>query len=116
MSIGMSKRVSPPAQVRDPRSRRRVKQRKTFTLSHESVAFLEELSASRKDPHGQESVSAVLDGLLLAVGKEKDRQENEAKIGKYYDERSEDERQEEIDWGKLATGEFLAIELNKYRD
>jgi hypothetical protein len=112
----MSKRMSPQMQVRETRSRRRVKQRKTFTLSHESVAFLEELSASRKDSHGEESLSAVLDGLLLAVGKDLQRQQNEAKIGKYYDERSEEERQEEIDWGKIATGEFLAIELNKYRD
>jgi len=116
MTIGMSKRMSPQMQVRETRARRRVKQRKTFTLSHESVAFLEELSASRKDSHGQESLSAVLDGLLLAVGKDLERQENEAKIGKYYDERSDEERQEEIDWGKIATGEFLAIELNKYKD
>jgi len=41
------------------------------------------------------------------------RQENEDKIGKYYDGRSDQERQEEIDWGKLATGEFVAIELSK---
>jgi len=112
----MSKRMIRQRQVSQARSRHRVKQRKTFTLSHESVAFLEELSARRKDSHGQESVSAVLDDLLLAIGKDKERQENEAKIGKYYDERSEQERQEEIDWGKLATGEFLASELNRYRE
>jgi hypothetical protein len=112
----MSKRMSRQRQARQIRSGRRVKQRKTFTLSDESVAFLEELSASRKDAHGQESVSAVLDDLLLAIGKQKERLTNEDKIGKYYDERSEEERQGEIDWGQLATGEFLAIELNKYRD
>jgi hypothetical protein len=116
MSIGMSKHMSPPRQAPQARSRRRIKQRKTFTLSPESVAFLEDLSASRKDLRGQGSVSAVLDDLLLAIGKDKERQENEDKIGKYYDERSEEERQEEIDWGKLATGEFVAIELNKYRE
>jgi hypothetical protein len=99
-----------------PQRRRPIKRRKTFTLSQESVAFLEQLSASRKDSRGQESVSAVLDDLLLAIGKDKERQKNEHKIGKYYDERSEEERQEEIDWGKLATGEFLAIELSKYRE
>jgi hypothetical protein len=114
MMVGMSKRMS--RQTSDTRSRRPIKQRKTFTLSQESVTFLEELSASRKSSRGQESVSAVLDDLLLAIGKDKERQENEDKIGRYYDERSEEERQEEIDWGKLATGEFVAIELSKYRE
>ena len=94
-------------------NQRALKQRKTFTLSPQAVAFLEELSA--QDVSGQESVSAILDRLLLAIGREKERQENEDKIGKYYDGRSDQERQEEIDWGKLATGEFVAIELSKRR-
>ena len=112
----MSKRVNRRTSAPRTHLRRGVKQRKTFTLSQESVVFLEELSARRKDSRGLESVSAVLDDLLLAIGKDRERQENEDKIGKYYDERSGEERQEEIDWGKLATGEFLAIELSKYRE
>ncbi len=116
MMVSMSKRMNRQASANQTRSRRPIKQRRTFTLSHESVAFLEELSACRKKSRGQESVSAVLDNLLLAIGKDKERQENEDKIGKYYDERSDKERQEEIEWGKLATGEFLAIELDKYRE
>jgi hypothetical protein len=114
MIVSMSKRMSRRPASRN-HLRRRTKQRKTFTLSPESVAFLEKLSASRANSRGQESVSAVLDDLLLAIGKDKARQDIEDKIGKYYDQRSEEERQEEIDWGKLATGEFVAIELNKYR-
>ena len=98
------------------RSRRRTKQRKTFTLSPESVGFLERLSADRvADSGGPESVSAVLDGLLLAIDRDRARQDIEDKIGSYYDERSNEERQEEIDWGNLATGEFVAIELTKKR-
>ena len=116
MMVSMSKRMNRQASANQTRSRRPIKQRRTFTLSHESVAFLEELSARSKDSRGQESVSAVLDDLLLAIGKDKERQENEDKIGKYYDERSDEERQEVIEWGKLATGEFLAIELDKYRE
>ena len=96
-------------------SKRRTKQRRTFTLSPESVALLEKLSASRDDPGRRESVSAVLDDLLLAVVKDQERREIEDQIGKYYDQRSVEERQEDIDWGKLATGEFVAIELNKSR-
>jgi hypothetical protein len=97
------------------RGHKQVKQRKTFTLSPESVALLEELSA-RRNPRGPESVSAVLDDLLLALRREKTRQEMEEKIGKYYDERSEAERQEEIEWGKFAMAEFAAIEMNKARE
>jgi hypothetical protein len=114
MIVSMSKRMNRQPSTNPARSPRRIKQRRTFTLTPESVAFLEELSATRKDSQVRESVSAVLDDLLLAVRKEKYRLENEEKIGKYYDGRSYEERQEEIDWGKLATGEFLAIELNKY--
>jgi len=111
----MTKRMS--FQRPAPRTRlHRVKQRKTFTLSPESVALLEGLSANRSDSRGRESVSAVLDDLLLAIGKDKARREAEEKIGKYYDERSEEERQEEVEWGNFATGEFLAIELNRSRE
>jgi hypothetical protein len=114
MIIDMSKRMS-PGPASHSHSQSRTKKRKTFTLSPESVAFLEKLSGSRADSHRRESVSAVLDDLLLAVVKDQERREIEDQIGKYYDQRSEEERREEIDWGKLATGEFVAIELNKSR-
>jgi len=91
--------------------RSQVKQRKTFTLSPESVALLEELSRQRRK-HGPESVSAVLDDLLLALRHAKTLHEIEDKIGKYYDERSDAERREETEWGKFAMAEFAAIERN----
>jgi hypothetical protein len=112
MSIGMMKHMTVHKAESRARSRRQVKQRKTFTLSPESVALLEELSAQR-NPRGPESVSAVLDDLLLAMRREKTRQDMEDKIGKYYDGRSEAERREEIEWGKFAMAEFAAVELNK---
>jgi hypothetical protein len=87
------------------RARRPVKQRKTFTLSAESIALLEELTG-RGNPHALESVSAVLDGLLLGIRKEKARQELERKVGEYYDERSREEEEEEIAWGKFALSQF----------
>ena len=114
MNLGMSVRMNKRA-VPKVAGRRRPKERRTFSLSPESVAFLETLSVHRKESSGQQSVSAVLDDLLIALGKEKQRQENDAKIGKYYEERTKQERQEEIDWGTLATGEFVAIELSKHR-
>jgi hypothetical protein len=107
----MTKRMNIRRAATPARPGRQVKQRKTFTLSPESVALLEELSLQRQ-AHGPESVSAVLDDLLLAMRREKTRQEMEEKIGKYYDGRSEAERQEEIEWGKFAMAEFTAIELD----
>ena len=108
MIIGMSKHIT--ARKRAVR-RPRVKQRRTFTLSPESIALLEELSRQRRS-RGPESVSAVLDDLLLALRHAKNLQEIEEKIGKYYDERSDVERQEETEWGKFAMAEFAAIERN----
>jgi hypothetical protein len=90
-----------------PRSHQ--KQRRTFTLSPESVALLDELSAKSK------SASAVLDELLLSLRREKVRQEMEERVGRYYDRRSEEERGEEALWGDFATQEFAAIEVAKLR-
>jgi hypothetical protein len=84
---------------------RQVKQRKTFTLSPQSVAFLEQLSAERS-AHGQESVSAVLDDLLLSFGEEKRRREMERSTQKYYDKRSPQDEEEEIAWAKFALSQF----------
>ncbi len=92
--------------ARRARARGPVKQRKTFTLSTESIALLEELTGCSSNPHALKSVSAVLDGLLLRIRKEKARQELERKIGEYYDERSREEEEEEIAWGKFALSQF----------
>jgi hypothetical protein len=111
----MTKHMNVRKAASQARSGRQVKQRKTFTLSPESVALLEELSSQRQ-ARGPESVSAVLDDLLLSMRREKTRQEMEDKIGKYYDGRSEAEREEEIEWGKFAMAEFTAIELNRAKE
>jgi len=114
MKIGMTRRMSIRKVRARSRERGRTKPRKTFTLSPESVALLEELSAQRNSRRGQESVSAVLDDLLIALRREK-TQETEERIGKYYDERSEELREEEIAWGEFAMAEFAADEMNKAR-
>jgi hypothetical protein len=108
----MSKRmraVKVPTRVQTSSRRRQVKQRKTFTLSPQSVAFLEELSAERS-ARGQESVSAVLDDLLMSFGEEKRRREMEHSTQKYYDMRSPQEEEEEIAWTKFALSQFPAWE------
>lgn len=108
MMLSMSKRmraVKVPTRVQTSSRRRQVKQRKTFTLSPQSVAFLEELSAERS-ARGQESVSAVLDDLLMSFGEEKRRREMEHSTQKYYDMRSPQDEEEEIAWAKFALSQF----------
>lgn len=99
----MSKRMS-TRRVSSSRGRP-TKQRRTFTLSPESIELLEELSRPRNGRQ-PESVSAVLDSLLRSVRQERRRQENERLMAKYYDERSKKEEEEEIAWGKLALANF----------
>jgi hypothetical protein len=53
--------------------------------------------------------------MLSRPSSEGARREIKEKIGKHYDERSTEERQEEIDWGNFATKEFIAIEMKKRR-
>lgn len=88
-------------------AKRGPKQRRTFTLSPEAVALLDDLSADSK------SASSVLDELLLSLRRERERREMEKRIQRYYDERSEDERQEGKLWGDFATREFMATELSR---
>ena len=87
------------------------KQRRTFTLSRESVALLKELSAERNS-RGQESVSAILDELLTSVREERRRRAIERSIEKYYSERSPEEEEEEVAWGKFALANFPVEELS----
>lgn len=83
------------------------KQRRTFTLSPEAVALLDDLSADSK------SASSVLDELLLSLRREKERREMEKRIERYYSKRSEEEYREEMLWGDFATREFMATELSR---
>jgi hypothetical protein len=110
MIVGMTKHMrsvkpsSSPRLKSDSRNRQ-VKQRKTFTLSPQSVALLEKLSAHRGS-RGQESVSAVLDDLLIALGEEQRRREIEYSTERYYDERPAQDEEEEIAWAKFALSQF----------
>jgi hypothetical protein len=106
MRKGMSKK---PADSQDGSRPSRTKQRRTFTLSPEAVALLDDLSADST------SASSVLDALLLSLRREKKRQEMEERIARYYDQRSEEERREEALWGDFATREFMAAELSRLR-
>ena len=74
------------------------KAKKSFTLSVESVAFLEEM---RKRSSAQ-SASAILEEILQTVRREKKRASIERALTDYYDSLSDAEVEEEKRWGKFA--------------
>jgi hypothetical protein len=76
----------------------RIKRRRTFTLSPESLAYLEQQARERQ----LDSQSAVLDELLQEKTREQQRATLEAKITAYYDSLSDEEVEERRAWGEFA--------------
>jgi hypothetical protein len=67
-----------------------------------------------KNPNAKRSVfGARKDKVGGTARAEKVRREMEEKTAKYYDELSEEEVEEEIAWGKFATAQFAAIEMDR---
>ncbi len=81
------------------------KKKKSFTLSPESIALLDDLCAQRKGG-SRKSASAVLDGLLRTLLKERQRQTVERAVTQYYDNLSREGHAEEVQWGEFALQEF----------
>jgi hypothetical protein len=94
---------------RGKREGRGRKERKSFTLSPESVAVLDQLRHSRAGAR-RRSTSAVLDELLRSVGAERRRRAVERDIAAYYDGLSEEAREEENRWGEFALAQFIGAE------
>jgi hypothetical protein len=82
----------------------RVKQRRTFTLSPASLAYLEQQARERR----LKSQSAFLDELLQEKSMEQRRAALEANVTAYYDSLSEAEVEEDRLWGEVA-GRHLAL-------
>jgi hypothetical protein len=78
------------------------KAKKSYTLSPESVDFLE---AQRKKRRAT-SISAVLDEILLAVRREAEMARINQSITDYYDSLSAEEMQELREWGDFAMSQF----------
>jgi len=79
-------------------SRTEAKAKKSYTLSKDSVAFLESL----RKKHGARSVSSVLDDLVQEARREEQKREYEAQVTAYYDSLTDEERQEERGWAELG--------------
>lgn len=74
------------------------KQRRTFTLSPESLAYLEKEARRR----GADSQSAVLDDVLHEKTCEQELKDYEAQVKAYYDSLTEEEVEEQRAWGEMA--------------
>jgi hypothetical protein len=88
------------------KNRRERKERRSFTLSRESIALLAELCAAGDSP-GRPSASAVLDSLLRSLNKERKRRAVEKSVTRYYDGLSEQAQREDKEWGEFSLAEFL---------
>lgn len=80
----------------------RRKAKKSFTLSTESVAFLETL---RRKQHAS-SASSVLEEILQNVQRGTERRAIEKAVSDYYDSCCTEEKEEQVRWGEFALGEF----------
>jgi hypothetical protein len=90
--------VMPTSTPRVPR-----KAKKSYTLSPESIAFLETLRKRRRAA----SISSVLEGILQAVRRQEERAKIEKSVDAYYSSLSDQEAAEHAEWGDFATSEFL---------
>ena len=84
------------------RRRTAAKEKKSFTLSRSSVAFLKRLRQERNAP----STSLVLDQLIREADASQRRNSAEQAISDYYNNLSHKERTEQEAWGKFALAQL----------
>lgn len=78
------------------------KAKKSYTLSPDSVTFLETLRRKQHAP----SASAVLEDILQRVRRGAEKRAMEKAVVDYYDSLSPEESEEQERWGEFAMGEF----------
>jgi hypothetical protein len=87
------------------KSERARKERRSFTLSKESIALLAELCVAGNGSKTR-SASGVLDDILRSVDKERKRKAVEQAITTYYSGLPEQARQEDKEWGEFSLAQF----------
>ena len=85
-----------------PRSQAARKEKRTFSLSRESLRFLELMRKKRKGA----SVSAVLDELIAQQRRAQEARRISASITGYYDSLTDKEVAEDRAWGEFAESQF----------
>ena len=78
------------------------KTKKSYTLSPESVAFLEALRKKRSAP----SVSSVLDEIVQTFQRGQAKKAVERAVADYYASLSAEDFDEQAKWGDFALAEF----------
>lgn len=90
-----------------PKPKRPVrKERVTFTLSQDSLAFLQ----SFKEQANSSSLSATLDRMIAGVMRARALDALNANVSAYYDSLSPTELQEESAWGDVGAEGLAAFE------
>ena len=74
------------------------KERKTFTLSRDSIRYIKKVRREQSAP----SDSSALEEILAESRRAREMAEIESSISKYYDSTSEEERAENKAWGEFA--------------
>ncbi|MGA8313664.1 MAG: hypothetical protein WB755_26810 [Terriglobales bacterium] len=78
------------------------KEKKTYSLSPESVRFIEKVRRERRG----ESASSALEELIQEKKREAERLRMEASISSYYDSLSDEDREQDRAWGAFAESQF----------
>ena len=78
------------------------KEKKTYSLSPESIRFIEIV---RKERH-RDSASSALEELIQEKKMEAERLRIDASISSYYDSLGEEDREQNHAWGAFAESEF----------
>jgi len=85
-----------------PRTAPSRKARKTFSLSRETVKYLEALRKERK----KDSMSAVLEDVVRQLQQTKELERISASVSHYYDNLSDEQMAEDRAWGEFAETQF----------
>jgi hypothetical protein len=83
-------------------SRKSRKSKKSYTLSLESVEFLETMRKRRHAP----SVSSILEDIIQVARREHGRAVLERAVSDYYSSLAPEEAEEQANWGEFAMQEF----------
>jgi hypothetical protein len=78
------------------------KEKKTFSLSRESVRYLESL---RKE-HQSASVSSVLEEMIRQQQQAREMERISASVSHYYDTLTDEQMAEDRAWGEFAETQF----------
>jgi hypothetical protein len=85
-----------------PKSSTAPKAKKTFSLSRETVKYLESLRRARK----KDSMSSVLEDLIRQQQQAKETERISASVTRYYDSLTPEEAAEDRAWGEFAATQF----------